>query len=577
MSLLKTGKNFTGFSGIEQQLSLKGYSEEFIRFMADADKADQKRFMSNEKGIVKLKESGKALQNLFSAVTLGNFERGIRESIGGITRELDARKTLIDLTGMSYNDAAEAARDAGLAEAIAAIKSSTAIKNKNKAIREAVNLYKEEKAAIESGKTAQEQFDDMYNAQMDVINAKQTIIDVAFSIETDSFSDAVAAAQADIDKKIGEAGGLDDLQAGLQSIVWQEDAINKKYDERLEALDRVERANEKIANQQKGQLSVAEALSKGDIAAAASAVQEFRTNTAKTYLQTQRDVIEQSREGELGGLTATVNGVKKTRKQIEEDILKIEKEIFAIEESRLEPARESIRLATVLKDIKLDALDDEKLKWDELKGKIDLATASASSYLATLAEATALANGADARAKAPAAAESNYVSPFEPGTTKWYTGKNPPQTVKQYEKNGYVFAKDENGNYQTNDETGGLIILDSPFERALNDAKAKTVGKMAMGGLVPKYFVNGGLARGTDTVPAMLTPGEFVVKKYAVDSFGTDNLKAINSGTYSGDSVYNYELNVNMSGTNLNADDVAKTVIAKIRQIDSQRIRGNNF
>lgn len=31
------------------------------------------------------------------------------------------------------------------------------------------------------------------------------------------------------------------------------------------------------------------------------------------------------------------------------------------------------------------------------------------------------------------------------------------------------------------------------------------------GGIVPKYFANGGMARGTDTVPAMLTPGEVVL------------------------------------------------------------------
>jgi TP901 family phage tail tape measure protein len=574
MSLLKTGKNFTGFRGIEQQLSLKGYSEEFIRFMADADKADQKRFMTNEKGVVRLKESGKALQNLFASVTLGNFERSIRESIGSINKELDARKTLLQLTKMSYNEAAEAARDAGLAEAIAAIKSNTAIKKKNKAIREAIALYKEEQAALESAKTAQEQFEDVYNAQMDLFSAKQATIDVAFEIETESFNDAMASAQADIDKKINQIGGLDDLQAGLQSIAWQEDAINKKYDERLDALDEIERANEKIANQQKGQLSVAEAISRGDISAAASAAQELRASSAKTFVQTQREILERSRGGELEGITATVNGVKKTRKQIEEDILKIEKEIFKIEEDRLEPARESIRLATVARDIKLDALDDEKVKWDELKAKVDLATASASQYLKTLQEAAALAAGAGKNA-APAPAPA-YVSPINPDTGKWYTGPT-PVTPKQYENNGYVFAKDSNGNFITDDETGGLIILDSPFERALNNAKAKTVGGMAMGGLVPKYFVNGGFAKGTDTVPAMLTPGEFVVKKYAVDEFGVDNLKSINNGTYKGDSVYNYELNVNMSGADLNAEDVAKTVIAKIKQIDSQRIRGNSF
>jgi TP901 family phage tail tape measure protein len=557
MSLLKTGKNFTGFSGIEQQLSLKGYSEEFIRFMADADKADQKRFMSNEKGIVKLKKSGKALQNLFASVTLGNFERSIRESIGGITRELSARKTLIELIGMSYNDAAEAARDAGLAEVIAAIKSNTAIKNKNKAIRDAVKLYKEEKAAIESAKTIQEQFDDMYNAQIDLINAKEATINVAFEIETDPFNDIIAAAQADIDKKINEPGGLDDLQAGLQEISWQEDEINKAYDVRLEALDKIEKANEKIANQQKGQLSIAEALSKGDISAAAAAAQELRSSSAKSFSQTQRDILEQSRTGELEGLTATVNGTKKTRIQIEKDILKIEKEIFAIEEDRLEPARESIRLATVVRDIKLDALDDEKLKWDELKAKIDPATAAASQYLGTLQSAMALLDQLAAKKPAPAQEQTDFSG---------------------YQAYADKMEQSMRDSGATSQQIGRMLD-ELPISYGLDLSKLKfnyTQG-YSSGGLVPKYFASGGFAKGTDTIPAMLTPGEFVVRKYAVDDFGADSLKSINNGTYQGNSVYNYELNVNMSGTNLDADDVAKTVISKIRQIDSQRIRGNNF
>lgn len=98
---------------------------------------------------------------------------------------------------------------------------------------------------------------------------------------------------------------------------------------------------------------------------------------------------------------------------------------------------------------------------------------------------------------------------------------------------------------------------------------------------IPAKKAAGGLIdfspSGTDTVPAMLTPGEFVVKKYAVKDFGLNNLKSINNGTYSGNPVYNYDLSVNMSGTNLSADDVAQTVISKIKQIDSQRIRGNTF
>ena len=55
----------------------------------------------------------------------------------------------------------------------------------------------------------------------------------------------------------------------------------------------------------------------------------------------------------------------------------------------------------------------------------------------------------------------------------------------------------------------------------------KTQG-YAKGGIV-SYFNSGGPAMGTDTIPAMLTPGEFVVRKAAVDSVGVETLRAINN------------------------------------------------
>ena len=58
--------------------------------------------------------------------------------------------------------------------------------------------------------------------------------------------------------------------------------------------------------------------------------------------------------------------------------------------------------------------------------------------------------------------------------------------------------------------------------------------QFAKGGVV--YKSDGGnifQPKGTDTVPAMLTPGEFVVKKSSVDKIGLGTLSAINSGKYS--------------------------------------------
>jgi hypothetical protein len=122
--------------------------------------------------------------------------------------------------------------------------------------------------------------------------------------------------------------------------------------------------------------------------------------------------------------------------------------------------------------------------------------------------------------------------------------------------------------------SGGMLI--APVTQYLQPGTGVVVNGVLKD---PVYKFAGGLigmkARGSDTVPAMLTPGEFIMSKYAVDNFGVNNLKAINSGSTNvgGDSVYNYSLTVNAK-SNASPDDIARTVMAQIQQIDSQRIRG---
>ena len=95
-----------------------------------------------------------------------------------------------------------------------------------------------------------------------------------------------------------------------------------------------------------------------------------------------------------------------------------------------------------------------------------------------------------------------------------------------------------------------------------------------MGGLIP-YFLNGGFAKGTDTVPAMLTPGEFIMSKYAVDTHGIDTMKSINSGKPVGGAVYNntYTLTVNAK-TDANPNEIAQAVMSTIKNVEGRRIRG---
>jgi hypothetical protein len=100
------------------------------------------------------------------------------------------------------------------------------------------------------------------------------------------------------------------------------------------------------------------------------------------------------------------------------------------------------------------------------------------------------------------------------------------------------------------------------------------VGRMN-GGIIPKMFSLGGFAKGTDTVPAMLTPGEFIMSKYAVDTYGVDTMRKINNGESVGGAVYNntYTLTVNAK-TNANPNEIAQAVMSTIKQVDDRRVRG---
>jgi TP901 family phage tail tape measure protein len=85
--------------------------------------------------------------------------------------------------------------------------------------------------------------------------------------------------------------------------------------------------------------------------------------------------------------------------------------------------------------------------------------------------------------------------------------------------------------------TGGLVYSN-------NQALSNSNSNYASGGIV--YANNGALidaqASGTDTVPAMLTPGEFVVNRNSAQKF-MPVLNAINGGAYSAGGIVNYLAN----------------------------------
>jgi hypothetical protein len=384
---------------------------------------------------------------------------------------------------------------------------------------------------------------------------------------------------------------IDDLDAGLERMSREEDKINESYDKRFEALDKIQKANDAISRQQKTQLTLADALSRGDISAAARAAQEMRADSASGSIQSQREMLERTRDAQLAGLTTDVNGQKLTRKQIEEAIKKNQEAIFDIEEKTLEVNRQAIanaefKIAQAVRNLEVAGLT--RAEWEKEKNAIDAARISTINYNAVLTAALDLVQSiiSDWKSLDGMVVTTKHViktERSEDGSDPYDIMANSSLAIANKE----YFEKTVLPGVTSGTATAAQIIdytnavnqaLGRPMDTPVAMAMGGVVKGYAKGGKIPKYMAAGGMFKslGTDTVPAMLTPGEFVVRKYAVDNFGTDKLKAINSGTYKGDSMYNYEVNVSVQ-TDANPDQIARAVMGQIKQIDAQRIRGNRF
>jgi hypothetical protein len=477
-------------------------------------------------------------------------------------------------------------------------------------------------------------FEDAFNMAMDRINAQEAKINLEFETKTKGDKDLAKIAEQNVADYNYQ---IDDLEASLKPIEDAENAINDKYDKRIKALDAVAAANDKIARQQKQQLGIADAITRGDIAAAASAVQDARAEEAQASIADQKTALEKNKELSLAAL---VNAQGLTRTQVEEKIKDLKDKIFQIEENSLEPANQRISLAERERDLALEIWEIEKERLDKARNMVDIAKTDQQSYKDALgiAEGYALTlvekykNGGNIVASTidPRLGDGNATpAPEEvittttttttttkaPGATtttskattttkkvvattttkkattttkKATTTTKKSVTVKPMQgvntgANAGASEWSLIGNVVNNigatigNAVSGAVNAVGSFFGGLFKADGGIIpARMSIGGMVPSYFAAGGFARGTDTVPAMLTPGEFVVKKFAVDSFGTENLKAINNGTYSGGSVYNYDVNINVR-SEANVDDIARTVITEIKRIDSHRLRGNKF
>ena len=441
------------------------------------------------------------------------------------------------------------------------------------------------------------------------------------------------------------------LSHNLELIDHQSEEINSKYDLQAEALQKVSDINSDIADQQQKQLGLADALSRGDISAAAAAAQDMRAGSANRAASAQSGFLDAGRKAELAALTAggmtrlkieqrqyqigqeqykleqdrkllqkqisdiqefKINPLLEEQKRIDLEIRKIEDEIYKLENAQtnslrsnnieLDNAKIKLDQANVKLQESLDKIAGQKKVWedakfgiDEAKNSVDILNTSLEETL-RLAQAIAAAyasiSGGSLSTSGSFVPDSAYVAPISTDADKAALEEFIDIVEELDAALAALDAANASGNmYAVRNAGIKLAAAQAAYDATLPEVDPNNIGGgggrnllamssggmvpryMASGGMIkPKYFAIGGVARGTDVVPAMLTPGEFVMSKYAVDSYGTNKMKAMNNGSYQGEKVYNYNLNVNVK-SDANPEDIARVVMTQIRQVDSQRIR----
>jgi TP901 family phage tail tape measure protein len=701
----RSGTGLDKFNGIAQQMlnmGKVGLNREFIDYVTSLDQESQKAFISIKNGIVSLTKEGKALNKSFSEITLGDISKSYREQTQDIRAQVVAFNRL-RAAGVSTSDALKMVENVQWSLAMATAANSNELK-------ELIRDYNRLQKAIKK----QESLDPekVFNKKMEAFDEEEKRIELKYAIEIMNLEDAVKDAEdlvESIEEEIEKIEGelepirrkveleydrpIETLQRESEILANEltlldraTEEINNKYDKQAEALDKIFEINQDIIEQEKSRISLADALTKGDISAAAQAMQEMRASQAQARQSNATDSLEKARENEINRLRS-ISG--KTRLEIETRQFNISQEIFKLEQSRLvlldlirskedkiydiregrlkdamaeldrrrealenkeeekekelrelqrrriqaeidnlknvtDAAQEAVDKVKEIKDT-LESIKDKNITITVTKKTVDeggssggnsgirdddeevtkniedayrdaLTTAgpnfkgvgssgyednrspaevgrdSAAKQDAAAAkraqEAKAAADGAAARAKNAvqiASVAKQEAAAAARGGTKPAT----PKTLADMYRDLVVQSR-ASGGIIKGYAAGGMVKVPP--------AEPPPAQTMNMGGVVSKYMNMGGIfkPKGTDTVPAMLTPGEFVIRKYAVKDFGLDKLKAINSGTYNDGSVYNYNLNLNVK-SDANADDIAQTVIAQIKRIEGQRIRGNRF
>ena len=401
--------------------------------------------------------------------------------------------------GMSVAESSEIAKDSMLAAALASEQVGSTRWNQ---LVTAIRAARAEEAAwlntTPEGRA--EHFAGVYSKVMDVFNAQEAILEMNNESATAANRKIIETLEKQIDAYERRAS---ELQRDLDKIAEKEDEINKAYDEKTKALETVKKLNQDIINQQKSQLSIADALSKGDISAAASAMQDARGQAASAQGDAMGTALDAARQSELNALTE--NG--KTRVQLEAEIRQIKKDIATIEFGALQTARDAVQAADeALETAKenLTVQGKSRDEWENINTRIDASKANAALYEAEVLKALENAKGLVGEWSK---LEDTFTTTHVVNTV--YNGAPASPIVPA--------------------ASGTNPYAGMSADAATAWADAARTRRNAAGG-----YISGPGTATSDSIPAMLSDGEYVIKAASVNKFGKGFLDAINAGRLPG-------------------------------------------
>jgi len=367
----------------------------------------------------------------------------------------------------------------------------------------------------------------------------------------------------------------------LDEISEKETKINDAYQEQVDALNQIKSINENINNLQKQRLSIADALTRGDISAAAQAIQDARAQQSSMSLEVAEQALAVGKENAISALgkkqlEAQVTSLQKQKKALEDNI-QLQKDTikyFGMTKTQIDDAVRALDLA---KSAEININDPAFLN-NILKG----AKGDADALAKALAEVALQAKEAFLLLSQIRSGQMNKQTIFGGGSS--YIGSQGGyDAAGRYVGTPFGQAPSTIGSSGGYDAAGTYV--GTPFGQAM------------YGGFI-KRMVAGGRVKGrgmTDKIPTLLTPGEYVINKNAAQRFAP-LLKQINESKYpnslsfggtpvvaaasnasvnNSNTVYNYSLSVTANSDGASPDDIAKTVITYIKNLDSQRLRSN--